>query len=198
MDAFKSIAPATKKLSRGIRTPVTATRNDHCKVTLPWHEIFNPSTDSASEASNIDITKREITAPAKGNASFRSLFKTTTPANVFATLTNSCACNVFCNLSKSLRLPRKTHFQPQKTSRDRQFLTILTSKPFSRARALTILTSKSLSRAGVVQILRSSTSKSAPTPPAFNDFDFRIAVSRRRGANFAKLNFQKCSGPASF
>ena len=181
---FKSTAPATKKLSRGIRSPVTATRNDPCKVTLPWHEICNPPTDSASDASNIDITKHEILAPATRKASFRSLFKSTTPANVFATLTNSCACHVFCNVSKSLRLPRETHFQPQKTSRDRQFLTILTSK--------------SLSRAGVVQILRSSTSKSAPNPSSFNDFDFQIALARRRGANFVDVNFQKCSEHASF
>ena len=162
----------------------TATRNDHCKVTLPWHEICNPSTDSASEASNIDITKREITAPATRNASFRSFFKSTTPANVFATLTKSCACHVFCNVSKSLRLPRENHFEPQKTSRDRQFLTILASE--------------SLSRAGVVQILRSSTSKSAPNPRCFNDFDFKIALARRRVANFGKLSFQKCSRHASF
>ena len=88
---------------------------------------------------------------------------------------------VFCNVSKSLRLPRETHFEPQKTSRDRQFLTIWTSK--------------SLSRAGVVQILRSSTSKSAPIIPRFNDFDFQIALARRRGANFVDVNFQKCSEP---
>ena len=55
---------------------------------------------------------------------------------------------------------------------------------------LAISTSESLSRAGVVQILRSSTSKSAPTPPVFNDFDFRIDLARRRGAHFAKLHFQ--------
>ena len=145
---------------------------------------FNPSTVSASEASNIDITKRQITAPATRNASFQTLFKSPTPANVFATLTNSCACHVFCNVSKSLRLPRETHFQRQKTSRDRQFLTILTSK--------------SLSRASVVQILRSSTSKSAPNLLVFNDFGFQIAIARRRGANFVDVNFQKCSGPASF
>ena len=64
--------------------------------------------------------------------------------------------------------------------------------------ALTILASKSLSRAGVVQILGSSTSKSAPNPRYFNDFDFQIALARRRGANFAKLNVQKCSEHASF
>ena len=50
-----------------------------------------------------------------------------------------------------------------------------------------ILTSKSLSRAGVVQILSMWTSKSAPTPPVFKDFDFQIALARRRGANFVDI-----------
>ena len=35
------------------------------------------------------------------------------------------------------------------------------------------------------------TSKNVPRPSVFNDFDFRIALARRRGAIFAKLNFQK-------
>ena len=144
----------------------------------------------------------------------------------------SCACHVFCNASKSLRLPRETQFEGQKMSRAPGVLTILTSKSCSRAgvvqilptstsksapmpsvfndfdfqiavscrvvqilptstsksapnpQFLTILTSKSLSRAGKVQILATSTSKSAPTLSVFNDFDFQIAVSRRRGANF--------------
>ena len=235
-----------KKLSRGIRSPVTATRNDHCKVTLPWHEICNPSTDSASEASNIDITKREIMAPATRNASFRSLFKSTTPANVFATLTNPCACQ-FCNLSKSLRLPREKHFERPKTSRDRQFLTIVTSESLSRAgvvqilqsstsksaptqpvfndfwlpnrsraqawckfcrdqfrkvlrrrQFLAILTSESLSRAGVVQIFSSSTSKSAPSLRVFNDFDFRIALARRRDSNFVGILGSRSSATPVF
>ena len=135
-------------------------------------------------ASNIDITNHKILAPATRNASFQTLFKSTTPADVFATRTKSCACHVFCNVSKFVRLPRETHFELQKTSRDRQFLTILTSK--------------SLSRAGVVQILRTSTSKSAPNLPRFNDFDFQIALARRRGANFVNVNLQKCSDTASF
>ena len=92
--------------------------NCHAKwsllVTLPWHEICNPSTDSASEASNIDIAKHENPAPARRNASFHTLFKSTTPANIFATLTNSCACHVFCNAPKSPRLPREKHFNLQK------------------------------------------------------------------------------------
>ena len=73
-------------------------------------------------------------------------------------------------MSKSLRLPREEHFEPQKTSRD--------------PGALTILTSELLSRAGVVQILATWTSNNAPAPSAFNDFDFQIALARRRCANF--------------
>ena len=87
-------------------------------------------------------------------------------------------------MSKSLRLPREKHFELQKTSRD--------------PGVLTILTSKSLSRVGVVQILATSTSKSAPAPSVFNDFDFQIAFARRRGANFGGFNFQKCSDAVSF
>ena len=140
--------------------------------------------DSASEASNIDITKHEIIAPATRNASFRSLFESPTPANVLGALTNSCACHVFCSVSKSLRLPREKHFEPQKVVRDPGVLTILTSKSFSRA--------------GVVQIFGTSTSKSVPNLSVFNDFDFQIVLARRRGANFADFNFQKCSEAVSF
>ena len=42
------------------------------------------------------------------------------------------------------------------------------------------------------------TSKNVPSTWCFNDFDFQIALARRRGANFANLNFQKCSEHASF
>ena len=64
-----------------------------------------------------------------------------------STLTNSCTCHVFCNVSKSLRLPREKHFEPPKTPRAPGVLTILASK----------------------------------------------SLSRRHGANFAELNFLKCS-----
>ena len=60
---------------------------------------------------------------------------------------------------------------------------------------LTILTSKSLSRAGVVQILATSTSKSAPMLSVLNDFDFKIVLAGRRGANFTDFKFQKCPEP---
>ena len=63
---------------------------------------------------------------------------------------------------------------------------------------LTILTSKSLLRAGVVQILSMSTSKSAPIMPAFNDFDFRIALARRRGANFVDILASRSSATPAF
>ena len=85
---------------------------------------------------------------------------------------------------KSLRLPRKKHFEPQKTSRDPGVLTIRTSKSFSRA--------------GVVQILATWTSKNAPIMQFFNGFDFQIALARRRGANLSDWNFQKCSEAVIF
>ena len=87
-------------------------------------------------------------------------------------------------MSKSLRLPRKKHFEPQKVVRDPGVLTILTSKSFSRA--------------GVVQILATSTSKNSPRLSVFNDFDFHIILVRRRGANFGDFNFKKCSDHGSF
>ena len=64
-------------------------------------------------------------------------------------------------VSKSLRLPREKHFEPQKVVRD--------------CGVLTILTSKSLSRHSEVQILLRLTSKSGPTMPVH--FDFRIALA---------------------
>ena len=42
------------------------------------------------------------------------------------------------------------------------------------------------------------TSKNVPRPSAFNDFDFQIALARRRGANFVEINFQKCSEHAAW
>ena len=123
------LAILKRMLQKYCVTPVIATGNDPCKATCPQDEICNPSTDSAPEASNIDFAKHEIPASATRKASKLTLFKkTTTPANVFATLTKSCACHVFCNVLKSLCLPHETDFELPKTWGDRQFLTILTSK----------------------------------------------------------------------
>ena len=107
---------------------------------------------------------------------------------------------MFLQPSRLPRILRQVEIPAPKTPRDRQFLTILTSKSFSRA--------------GVVQNLRGSTSNSAPSLPifndfdfqitfvrrrgAFNDFDFQIALARRCGANFAKPSFQKCSETHKF
>ena len=63
-------------------------------------------------------------------------------------------------MSKSLRLPREKHFEPQKVIGD--------------PGALTVLISKSLSRYSVVQTFATGTSKSAPIMPVFNDFDYQI------------------------
>ena len=105
-------------------------------------------------------------------------------------------CQRFCNPRKLLRLPRI--LQPVEIPAPATRKPLWTSKNVPRPSAFNISTSKLFSRAGVVQILRSSTSKSAPNLPRFNDFDFQIALARRRGATFAKLNFQKCSDTASF
>ena len=115
-------------------------------------------------------------------ASFRTLFKSTTPGNLFATLTNSCTCRVLCNVPISLHLPRKRNLnlqkRPETVSFERfwlpkrsgamawcKFYEAQLQQVPRRRHFLTILTSKSLSRHSVAQ----------------------------RGANFAELNFQKCS-----
>ena len=106
------------------------------------------------------------------------------------------ACQRFCDPHELLRLPRilQTVEIPAPATRKAP----RTSKNVPSAWCFNDFDSKSLSRAGGVQFFRSSTSKSAPNPQCFNDFFFQIALARRRGANFAKLNFQKCSEPASF
>ena len=126
----------------------------------------------------------EILAPATRNASFRSLFKSPTPANVFATLTNSCACHAFWNVSNSLRLPREKHFEPQKVVRDPSVLTILTSK--------------SCWRAGVVQILVTSTSKSALAPSVFLRFWLPNRSRAQAWCNFWRLQLPKALRGSQF
>ena len=79
-----------------------------------------------------------------------------------------------------------------------KFLGLQLPKVLRHRQFLTIFTSKSLSRVGVVQILRSSTSKSAPNMPVFNDFDFQIALARRRGANFVDILGSRSSAPPRF
>ena len=102
-----------------------------------------------------------------------------------------------CHPHELLRLPRI--LKPIEIPAPATRKALWTSKSGPRpCGVLTILTSKSFSRAGVVQILSTSTSKSAPNLSVFNDFDFQIVLARRRGANFADFNFQKCSEAVSF
>ena len=93
------------------RIPVTATRNDHCKVTLPWHEICNPSTDSASrlQTSTSQSTK-SLRLPretrrfgASSNPprlpTFLQPSQTPAPATHFETYRNPCACHAKTTLN---------------------------------------------------------------------------------------------------
>ena len=57
---------------------------------------------------------------------------------------------------------------------------------------------KSVPRHCEVQISRSTTSQNAPKLTVFKNFDFGIAMSLQRGANFADPYFKKCSEAASF
>ena len=107
------------------------------------------------------------------------------------------ACQRFCNPHELLRLPRILQRVEIPAPATRKALR--TSKNAPRHSVLMlILTSKSLSRHNVVQILLSRTSKRAPKPSIFKNFDFQIVLAPERGANFAKLNFQKCSEPKCF
>ena len=63
---------------------------------------------------------------------------------------------------------------------------------------LYILTWKCASRYSGVQFFNIATSKSAPRPSVFYDFDFKIFFSLQRCAIFQHLNFKKCSEPVSF
>ena len=148
-------------------------------ATLPRFQRRRLQTSTSQSAKSLRLPRETHRFRPSSNPprlpTFLQPSRTPAPATYFATCRNPRACHAKHTLNI---------FELQKTSRDRQFLTILTSK--------------SLSRAGVVQILRSSTSKSAPNPSSFNDFDFQIALARRRGANFVDVNFQKCSDHASF
>ena len=68
--------------------------------------------------------------------------------------------------------------------RDRQFLTILTSKCASRHSG--------------VQFFHIATSKSGPSMQCFVHFDFKMRFSLQRRAIFRHHNFKKCSETLSF
>ena len=91
---------------------------------------------------------------------------------------------VFCTfwLANVLRATTACTFstsQRTKVVRDRQFLTLLTSKCASRHNG--------------VHFFDISTSKSGPRPSVFNTFDFEMCFAPQRRALFRHLNFQKWS-----
>ena len=115
--------------------------------------------------------------------------RTPAPATYSATCRNPCACHAKTTLNVKKRPEHLVFWRFWLPNRCRaqawcKFWRLQLAKVLRTFQFLTILISKSFSRAGVVQILATSTSKSAPIMPVFNDFDFQIAVARRRGANF--------------
>ena len=74
--------------------------------------------------------------------------------------------------------------QLPKVVRDRQFLTLLTSKCASRHNG--------------VHFFDISTSKSGPRPPVFNTFDFKMCFAPQRRTLFQHLDFQKWSEAGVF
>ena len=94
---------------------------------------------------------------------------------------------------KSLRLPRETHrFRP--SSNPPRLPTFLQPSR-TPAPATYFATCRNPC---ACHAKRTFNLQNIPSTWCFNDFDFRIALARRRGANFAKLNFEKCSEHASF
>ena len=84
--------------------------NCHANMMPAMYSFRNP------KFANIDITKHEAPAPATRKASSGAL-KSTTPANFFATLTNSSAHRVLC-----MHLPRETLVNFQRRPQTVSFL----------------------------------------------------------------------------
>ena len=78
-----------------------------------------------------------------------------------------------------VRLPCETTSERPKVARDRQFLTLFTSKCRSRHNG--------------VHFLNVASPKSVPRLSFFCIFDFEMCLAPQRRALFRHLNFQKCS-----
>ena len=171
-------------------------------ATLPRFQRRRLQTSTSQSAKSLRLPRETHRFGASSNPprlpTFLQPSRTPAPATYFATCRNPCACHAKHTFNLQKR-PETVSFQrfwlPNRSLAQAwcKFCEVQLPKVLRACHALTILTSKSLSRAGVVQILSRSTSKSAPGMPRFNDFDFRIALARRRGANFVEVNFQKCS-----
>ena len=91
-----------------------------------------------------------------------------------------------CGLQNVLRATTACTFstsEPPKVVRDRQFLTLLTSKCASRHNG--------------VHFFDIRTSKSGPRPSVFNTFDFEMCFAPQRRALFRHPNLQKWSETVS-
>ena len=95
--------------------------------------------------------------------------------------------------TKSLRLPRETHRFGASSNPPRLPTFLQPSRTPAPATYFAMCRNPCACHAK-----HSLRSKNVPSTRCFNDFDFRIVLARRRGANFADLNFQKCSDHASF
>ena len=90
----------------------------------------------------------------------------------------------FDKLQNPLRWPRGTTSERPKVVRDRQLLTILSSKCAARRNGL--------------HFFIISSSKSGLRPSVFYTFSFHMCFAPQRRALFQHLNFQKCSEAGVF
>ena len=207
-------------VSKVLRLPQKKIESRHtkstiaCQVIFPWYEISNPSTDSASEASYTDITELEIIAPATRHASFRNLFKSTTPnfffqpsrnpapAAYFAMCRNPCACHAksILNLQKRPETVNFSRFWFPNRSRAQvwsKFCGARLPKVLRTCNAVPLSTEAALARRRGANFAEPNFQKCSEHA-AWCLFSAEIALACKRGANFAEFNFQKCSEPANY
>ena len=101
---------------------------------------------------------------------------------VVGTVIKSTKSSLFAHFwqgAHPLRLPCETTSERPKVARDRQFLTLLTSKCASRHNG--------------VRFFNIATSKSVPNMVCFVHFDFHMCFAPQWRALFRHLNFEKCS-----
>ena len=167
---FKSTAPATKKLSRGIRSPVTATRK-------PFHGFC---------VGGFKHRHRKARNPCACHAK----------RIVSEPLLIPHACQRFCNPHKLLRLPRiLKHIEiPAPATRKPLWTSKSGPRPwcFNDFDFQILLARRRGANFADFNFQKSSEALS------FYGFDFQIAISHRCGAHFVDLNFQKCSRTLSF
>ena len=188
---LQKYALATKKLSPGIRSPVTATRNAPCKVTCtsmtwnsqPFHGFsawdFKHRFRKSPKSLRLPREKHRFRLSSKPPSLPRFLQPSGTPARAtyFATSRNPCACHAkhTLNLHKCPATANFWRFWFPNRSRATAWCKLYPSK-----------------------IERSSAWKSVPNPRCFHDLDFEIALAQQRGANFVEVLGSRSSAPPRF